>query len=128
RPAKAVRGVSGLLYFDEHHSQPQQTVRVGEFSKGQFISAPLQLAPVKNAAEIDVDKELKAGKVVRVDKHLAWKQRVVYTGVDFNSLIQVDQSRSSFTADFFLWFRYAGDDEVLEIEFPNAVERSFDPK
>ena len=127
RPEKAIPGVSAPLYFDEHNSLPQP-VRVGEFRKGQLISAPFQLAPVTNLAVIDVDKELAAGKLVRLGKQLAWKQRVVYTGIDFNQLIQLDQTRGSFTADFYLWFRYAGDDEVIEIDFPNAVEKGYDAK
>ena len=127
RPEKAVPGVSGLLWFDEHHTQPQP-VRLGQFHKNQFLSAPVQFTTVTNPGLYDINRELAAGKVFRLDKQFVWNQRVVYTGIEFNRISRVDPPKESFTADFYLWFRYAGDDDVLDVDFPCISGKCFDPK
>lgn len=126
--SKAIPGLNGLLYFDKLQSQPQ-TVRVGQYVKGRLISAPYQIALMSNAALIDLDRELAKNRLLQIGSDAALKQRVVYTGIDINQIVQFDPNKGSFMADFFLWFRYAGDDDdVTEVEFPSAVERRFDPK
>jgi branched-chain amino acid transport system substrate-binding protein len=127
RPERAVHSVSGPVYFDEHNALPQP-VRIGRFLRGQLISAPQQFMPVSNPAAIDIDRETAAGKVFRFGKQLVWNQRVVYTGIDINKISRIDQGRGTFAADFFLWFRYLGNDDVLDVEFPSAVDKGFDPK
>jgi branched-chain amino acid transport system substrate-binding protein len=126
--AKAVPGLSGPLYFDKQQSHAQP-VRIGQFLKGRFISAPYQITLMSNAALIDLDREQAKNRLLQVGSDTALKQRVVYTGIDVNQVIQFDPNKGSFTADFYLWFRYAGDDDdVTEVEFPSSVERRFDPK
>jgi branched-chain amino acid transport system substrate-binding protein len=127
RPERAVHSVSGLVYFDEQHALPQP-VRIGRFLRGQLISAPQQFVRVNSPAAIDVERETAAGKVFHFGKQLVWNQRVVYTGIDVNKISRIDQGRGVFAADFFLWFRYLGDDDVLDVEFTSAVDKGFDSK
>jgi branched-chain amino acid transport system substrate-binding protein len=127
RPSRAVHCVSGPVYFDELNALPQP-VRIGRFLRGQLISAPQQFMTVANPAAIDVERETAAGKVLHFGKQLVWNQRVVYTGIDINKISRIDQGRATFAADFFLWFRYLGNDDVLDVEFPGAVDKGFDWK
>jgi branched-chain amino acid transport system substrate-binding protein len=127
RPERALPGASGPLYFDEDHTQPQP-VRVGRFLRGKFVSAPTQFAAVLNPGLVDLKKEMEADNVFLLGKQPVWKQRVVYTGIDFNRVSRVDQARGTFSADFYLWFRYAGGDEVTQVEFPSAVGTVFNAK
>ena len=124
----AIQGITGPLYFDETRSLPQPP-RIGRCVEGHFVSAPIQLAVVPNPALIDLDAELAAGHVIRIRQNFYWLQRVVYTGIDINQISRVDTSKGTFTADFYLWFRYAGDDAVRDVELNAATEKSpYEPK
>lgn len=123
----AIRGLSSPIYFDVTNDNTPP-VRIGQFVNRRLISAPIQLAPVTNLALVDVDREIKAGNIVQLiyqtKNQYFWKQRVVYTGIDINKVSRVDQSKSSFTTDFYLWMRYSGEDNATLIEFPNGVANS----
>jgi branched-chain amino acid transport system substrate-binding protein len=121
--AHATEGLTGPLFFDESQSLPQ-AVRIGRCVEDRFISAPIQLEAVPNPALIDLDGELAAGRVIRIQQTFYWLQRVVYTGIDINQVSRVDTSKGTFTADFYLWFRYAGDDAVREVDLNSASEKS----
>jgi branched-chain amino acid transport system substrate-binding protein len=119
----AVKGLTGPVYFDETQSLPQPA-RIGKYVEGRYISAPIQLDVVPNPALMDLDGELAAGHVIRIRQTYYWLQRVVYTGIDINQVGRVDPSKGTFNADFYLWFRYAGDDSVRDVEFNAATEKS----
>ena len=126
--ARATAGLSGPLYFDETRSLPQ-AVRIGRCVEDRFVSAPIQLEAVPNPALIDLDRELAAGRVIRIRQTFYWLQRVVYTGIDINQVSRVETSKGTFSADFYLWFRYAGDDAVRDVDLNSATEKSpYDPK
>jgi len=118
-PSQAIAGLTGPIYFDENRSA-RQDVRIGRCTEGQCVSAPIQLAAVPDPRLIDLDRELAAGHVIRVRQQFYWLQRVVYTGIDINQISRVDTSKGTFTSDFYLWFRYAGDDEVRSVDLNAA--------
>jgi branched-chain amino acid transport system substrate-binding protein len=125
---QAIKGVAGPLYFDETQSSPQP-VRMGRYVEGRYISAPMQLEVVPNPALIDLDAELAAKHVIRIRQTFYWLQRVVYTGIDINQIGRIDPSKGTFNSDFYLWFRYAGDDSVRDVDLNAATEKSpYNPK
>lgn len=126
--SQAMPGLTGPIYFDQTQSL-SQPVRIGRCVEGHFISAPVQLDAVPNPALIDLDHELAAGHVIRIRQTFYNLQRVVYTGVDINQISRVDTSKGTFTADFYLWFRYAGGNAVRDIDHNSATDKSpYDPK
>ncbi len=120
--SQAVRGLTGPLYFDDTQSLPRPP-RMGRCVEGRFISAPVQLEAVQNPALIDLDTELAAGHLIRIRQTFYWLQRVVYTGIDINQVGRLDASKGTFNSDFYLWFRYAGDDAVRDVEFNAATDK-----
>jgi branched-chain amino acid transport system substrate-binding protein len=128
-PAHAVDGLTGPLWFTPDRGR-QQPVRVGRYHGSLFESAPVQLVPVTNA---DAD-EIAAGTVTDVGGgRFVRRQRVVYTGIFLNEIPRIDVAQSTFTADLYLWMRFArgvqGDDtDPTQIEFPDLVRGTFDPK
>ena len=126
-PQATIDTTTGPIFFNSHNSVAQP-VRLGQYLHGGFISAPDQLEAVTNLGEVNIPAELAAGTIVQLGDQYAWKQRVVYTGIDVNQISHIDQSKGTFTADFYLWFRYSGDDDVLNAEILNAADKSFDPK
>jgi branched-chain amino acid transport system substrate-binding protein len=123
----AVDSTTGPIYFNSNNSV-SQPVRIGEYVHNRFISAPVQLEAVAGSDEATIPAALAAGEVVPLGDGYAWKQRVVYTGMDVNQISDVEESKGTFSADIYLWFRYAGDDSVLDVELLNTAGASFDPK
>jgi len=69
------------------------------------------------------DAELAAGRMIRIRQTFYWLQQVVYTGIDINQISRVDTSKGTFSADFYLWFRYAGNDAVRDVDLNAATEK-----
>ena len=120
----AVKGVTGSLYFDPS-GNVVKPVYVGLFEKQHFISALTQLQPVNDLRRIaDLEQELKAERILLVNNKYMYKTNVVYTGIDINSVSNLDLKSKTYTADFYLWFRYKGEVDADNIEFTNyAVGR-----
>jgi branched-chain amino acid transport system substrate-binding protein len=113
RPTAALPGVTGPLWFTRERRR-DQAVRIGLFHDGLFDSAPIQLVPVGTPSP----EELASGEVFEaIPGRFVRRQRVVYTGVFINEMPRVDMSRASFSADFYLWMRFA----------PDAGPNTFDP-
>jgi len=126
-PARAIQGLTGPLYFDENQNLPQP-VRIGRGVEGRCVSAPVQLEEIPNPDLIDLDREMAAHRVIRIRQSFYWLQQVVYTGIEMNKIDRIDPGKGTFTADFYLWFRYAGDDDVREVDLNAASEKSpYDP-
>jgi branched-chain amino acid transport system substrate-binding protein len=128
-PAHALASLAGPLWFtaDRGRSMP---VRVGRFQDGLFVSAPLQLLPVSNPdpAEIAAHTLLDIG-----GGRYARRQLVAYTGIFLNEIPRIDIAQSRFTADFYLWIRFARGATVngadpSDIDFPDLVRGGFDAK
>src|SRR5262249_49795853 len=102
-PSRAIPGLLGPLAFDDGHGR-QQAIRIGQFHRGHFESAPLQIVPLTTPDT----SEVASGAVFETEPgRFARLQRVVYTGVFVNEIPRVDLARSSFGADFYLWLRFA---------------------
>jgi ABC-type branched-subunit amino acid transport system substrate-binding protein len=129
RPETAVSGLNGLLYFDSHRDMPRP-VRVGFFRLGRFVTAPQQLVLLEHPEAIDLERYTQDGRVVSVGPRHYWRQRVVYSGIDIIRLNRIDVRQGTFNIDFFLWMRYAGEDEApTRVEFPALLDRAaFDPR
>lgn len=124
---QALPGLLGPLWFDTEHGG-HRAVRIARFERGRLESAPLQIVSVPNPDRV----EIKSGAVFEIEPG-SWgrKQRVVYSGMFLNEIARVDIAQSTFTADLYVWMRFARVDgadasEPTEIEFPNLVRGSFD--
>ncbi|MCP3372104.1 ABC transporter substrate-binding protein [Bradyrhizobium cajani] len=127
-PKSAVVGLTGLLYFNANRDIPRP-IRMGFFHFGRFVTAPLQLVRIDQPAGIDLDAEQEKGHVIAFEGRRNWIQRVVYTGIDIIRVGRIDVKQNSFNVDFYLWMRFAGDDEAqTHVEFPALLDRgAFDP-
>lgn len=121
-PATAAGGVLGPLWFSPGRIR-QQVVRVGRFHGGLLESASLQMVPVN---EPDAT-ELASGAVFSLEPgRFARIQRVAYTGVFINEVSRVDIPGTRFSADIYVWLRYAreggpGGAEPSDLTFPTMV-------
>jgi ABC-type branched-subunit amino acid transport system substrate-binding protein len=127
-PKSAVVGLTGRLYFNTNRDIPRP-IRLGVFRYGRFVTAPLQLVRIDQPDGIDLAAEREKGHVVTFRDRHYWIQRVVYTGIDIIRVNRIDVKQNSFNVDFYLWMRFAGDDEAqTHVEFPALLDRrAFDP-
>ena len=127
-PQTAVAGLTGPLYFDTNRDMPN-AVRVGFFRFGRFVTAPLQLVPVDRLEAISLADERTKGRVVSFGARHYWLQRAVYTGIDINRMNRIDVKQGTFNIDFYLWMRFAGEDDTpTRVEFPALLDKgAFDP-
>jgi ABC-type branched-subunit amino acid transport system substrate-binding protein len=128
RRETAVAGIGGPLYFDSNHDMPRP-VRLGYFHLGRFVTAPTQLVLIDRPESIDLESEIRNARAVKMSGRPYWIQRVVYTGIDVNRLNRIDTRQGTFNIDFYLWMRYAGEDDApTRVEFPDLLDREiFDP-
>jgi ABC-type branched-subunit amino acid transport system substrate-binding protein len=123
---KALPGLLGPLSFDKQRGG-HKAVRIGRFYQGHFESAPLQIVTVDRPNRADIDR----GTVFRTADGWARMQRVVYSGMFLNEVPRIDIAQSTFTADLYLWMRYArvtaADADPGDIQFPTLLRGNFDP-
>lgn len=126
-PAQAVPGLLGPIWFTPERGR-SLAIRMGRFGKGGlFESAPIQLVPVSSATA----EEIASGALVEIGPgRYARRQRVVYTGIYLNEIPRIDVAQSVFTADFYVWMRFAqgigaADADPAQFEFPDMVRGTF---
>ena len=123
--ADALEGMNGPFYFDRH-GNAVQPLAVGRFQKQQLISALIQFQPVPSLDKVvHMQKKIAEGRIVIVDGRYLYKTRMVYTGIDFNEVTQIDSKNSTYKIDFYLWFRYKKGINANNIEFTDAVSKGF---
>jgi branched-chain amino acid transport system substrate-binding protein len=126
-PAHAVASLTGPLWFTPERGR-HQPARIGRFHEAAFESAPVQLVPVTSPT----GPEIASGSVLDLGYgNFARRQQVVYTGVYLNEVPRIDIAQSTFTADFYVWIRFArsaGADAAspTDIDFPDLLRGSFD--
>ena len=117
-PAVALPGLLGPIYFDANRTVPRSMV-MGIADSGAFRSAPLQLTLIQG------DSDLLEGigtDLVTVGERTYAQSRVVYTGVEVNEIRDLNVTERTFFADFYLWFKYFGDDDATNVIFPNKAD------
>lgn len=122
-PSRSVNGLTGQVHFDENRNFTRPPI-FGTFLQRSFTSSPNQLRPVLDARLIpNLQTSIHAGDVIQNGGQYIYKTSVVYTGIKLNKISNLDVDKDhTFTADFYLWFRYQGDLDVEDIEFINATD------
>ncbi len=121
RAAKAIDGVTGQIFFDRY-GNVVKPLTVGFYEKQQLISAMVQLQPIKDVHRIaDYDKAIAQGRIFTIDDQPVYKTDVAYTGIDFIEISNLSEKDSTYSVDFYLWFRSRQDVDAENIEFINVV-------
>lgn len=108
----AVNGVTGDLYFDED-GNVNLPLKLGFWLNHTFLPFYQQnqqrIPDTSTADQADKNKEKDTAPF-----------RVVYAGTDINVIRNIDLEQGSFTADFYLWFRFQGTFDDTAVTFINA--------
>ncbi len=123
-PDVAVKGVSGDIYFDVQGAS-FGNVMMGIWHKGQFLPAFRQYSEkrseVRGAGSAAVSAVQQDNDFITVESRTLTETRVVYAGIDINKIYNPDMEKGTYTADFYLWFRFQGEFDDTGITFPDAV-------
>ena len=120
-PKTAFYGVTGPLYFGQDRNAVRQ-VLFSYYQYGNMISAPTQYEPILLTENVqDLKKQLADGLIIPVDGHYVYVTNVIYTGMDMIEVRELDQKASTYTADFYLWFRYKPQPDKPSFQPENIV-------
>ncbi len=126
----AVEGVTGEIYFDKN-GDAIKIIPVAVYNKGLPIITLEQYQPLPNLRNVkNLLLDILEDKTIQVNGKFMTKANVVYVGVDFNSISALNSTNSTYTADFYLWFRFKdnGKDKFSDINFSNIFDPSKDLK
>lgn len=124
-PKSTFYGVTGPIYFQNDRNAVRQ-ILLGIYQYGHLISAPVQYEPILIPENIpNIKEQLAKGHIITLDGKYVYVTHVIYTGMDIIEIRELDQKASTYTADFYLWFRFKpqpGDKEFQpeKIVFTNA--------
>ena len=99
-----------------------------------FSPRPLHHRPVTarlgRAPEARFEEEMEKGHIVSPETALLAAARAVYAGIDINRVNRIDVKQGTFNIDFYLWMRFAGEDDApARVEFPALLDKAaFDPR
>ena len=118
----AVEGTTGDIFFDRN-GDIIKSIPIGFYKKGRPIAAEYQfqlLSSIQNQEELL--QNVLNNKIIQSNGKFMNRARVVYAGIDFNEISELNFSKSLYSADFFIWFRFKGDFDDQNIEFINAFK------
>lgn len=119
---KAIRGVTGEIYFDENGDVKKPYV-IGTYRKQhKMLPAFSQYRQVGDTQNISAFllKNILSGTIMEVDGILMNNTRLIYTGMDVIEVSNLKPEKSECTIEFYLWFRYPGYFDDSNIDFSNS--------
>ena len=120
-PTKAYDGVTGPQYFDKDGAMTRDTV-MAFMRRGSWKPCFTQLRRVLEAHTLSIlPEKIKEGEVIVADGVPFFKIKVVYAGVDYYRVNQVNVKDLNFESEFFLWYKWQGDLDVDNIGFINEL-------
>ncbi len=124
----AIEGVTGSLYFDDN-GDIVKPIPIGIYKNGRAIAASRQFQPLQSVHNrVHLLQEVLDNQIIEVNGRFMSQAQVVYVGLDFTDVSELDIQDSYFTADFYLWFRFKGDFDDNNIELINLFEPTKLPK
>ncbi|MFK5968891.1 MAG: ABC transporter substrate-binding protein [Candidatus Marithrix sp.] len=119
----SVKGVTGSIYFDKQ-GDAVKSIPISIYEKGKTKIALDQYRLLTNPRNIkgDILPKVLAGELIKVNENIMTKAQIVYVGMDMNEITGLNTQKSTFLADFYLWFRFKTKDFVdKDINFINAI-------
>ncbi len=120
-------GITGKTFFQFQDSG--KPISMGIFTRGKFITAPVQYYPVEDVRIVpDFNTKLGEGRIITRGGHYFYKTDIIYSGINYNEISNIDENEPSYFVDFYLWFRYRSYDPNTDpitpekIQFINALD------
>lgn len=102
----ALEGVTGYLYFDKN-GDAIKPISLGIYKNGKLMVNWYQYQPLNNLKSIkNLLQEVLDNEIISVNEKFMRKVQIVYIGIDFNDIRELNVRDSTYVADFYLWFRF----------------------
>jgi branched-chain amino acid transport system substrate-binding protein len=115
-PENSIPAFVGPLYFDTNRTAPRP-VAIGIASGDLFDSASRQIELASAVVDTSSNEQ-----TIEIGGTTFVVQRVVQSGVDFNLIRDLNTVAETFYADFFVWFKYYGDDDAADVVYTNIAD------
>jgi len=117
-----VEGVSGFIYFDRN-GDAVKNIPIAVFKNGKAIAAQEQFQSIADLNNIpNLLEEAVNNQIIFVNEKFMRRAQVVYVGIDFNEISEINAIKGHYSADFYLWFRYLKNYEDKALEFINSAD------
>ena len=118
---KSVPGITGNIYFNKDR-MADRDVFLSEIKDGRFKVNYVQLGePREPYVFKEKDERLQKGSLIEVDGKLYHWIDVVFVGVDFFRVNDVNMQKMSFDIEFYLWYKWMGNSiDVSQMDILNA--------
>lgn len=125
-PETAFNALTRPIFFDDLGAAVRPVaIEVGEIGSSGAVNVDgsfYQLVEYSPQAGVNLEDALAAGTAVKVQDRVFTVQRLVNVGININEVSSLDVGAGTFEADFFVYFKYPGDDDAVDVYFPNAVK------
>lgn len=129
-PETAFEALTRPIHFDEFGAAVRPVaIEVGEIGSTGEVNVDgsfFQLVEYTPQAGVKLEEALANGTAVQVQDRVFTVQRLVNVGINLNEVSALDVGAGTFAADFFVYFKYPGNDDAVDIYFPNAVKPELD--
>lgn len=125
-PETAFEALTRPIYFDKFGAAVRPVaIEVGEIGSAGDVNVDgsfYQLVEYSPEAGVNLATALADGTAVQVQDRVYTVQRLVNVGININEVTALDVGAGTFEADFFVYFKYPGEDDAVDVYFPNAVK------
>ncbi len=119
---EGLEGVSGRVFFaGGRHSVGRELVMSRISSSGSYEPAFQQIKEVRDAHNLrQVEAKVASGEMVMIAGTPYFKISVVFVGIDFDKINNVDIKAQRFDVEGYMWYRWVGDVDIENIGFKNG--------
>lgn len=129
-PETAFEALTRPIHFDEFGAAVRPVaIEVGEIGSSGKVNVDgsfFQLVEYTPEAGVKLEDAVADGTAVQVQDRVFTVQRLVNVGINLNEVSNLDVGGGTFEADFFVYFKYPGTDDAVDVYFPNAVKPELD--
>jgi len=117
---KGINGLTGRIWFDKN-GDAAKPLTIATFYQQNFVSAFTQLnVSNRSYSKTILKKKLADQSIVDIDGQYMDCKHIIYTGINVNAIEEVDFRNQTHLLDFYIWFKYRGHIDVIDLQFLNA--------
>jgi ABC-type branched-chain amino acid transport systems, periplasmic component len=118
---KGINGLTGRTWFDKN-GDAEKPLSIGTFYQQNLVSAFTQLKVANRSYPTSIlTKKIANQSILFIDGQYMDRTNIVYTGININTIDNVDFTNQTHHLDFYIWFKYRGTIDVNKIHFLNAT-------
>ena len=118
----AVNGVTGPIYFNKNGNYPR-SMTVGVYNRRTLSPAFIQYQHLSDIDEESASKQGIRDNIISIGGKMMTRTKIVYVGCHIIEVRNLNTDSNTYSADFFIWFRFKGKFDDKQIHFPNAASR-----